>query len=517
MISGPQTRSFHSSKHLRWVSLSAAVVGVVGGSLSLAGWITGFPGLTDFSYNGISIKFNTSLALTAVGLAMLLLVLSRKAAPLASVLAGMAAVIGALTLFEHITGVDLGIDNVIFPEPAGTPGTASPGRMGLPASLALTTLGTALLLVSSANKRHLSSVLATVTFCIAAFSLSGYFFAADQLYAFPLYTGIALRTAVMIAVLSIGAACLVPEYGFVEALSRPDRGGMMFRLTVLPGILIPYLIGWLIIYGFGGRYFDAAFGAALRSMIEIILLITLLWWVSKQISRSEAGEAKALKARAENDMYRRIAAAQESERKRISRDLHDHIGQEVTALRLRLESLAMAVPHDEKIKEHIAKTREQAARVDAELSMLVWQMRPDLLDSEGIASTLDNFVRDWAASSGIEVKFQTGLNGKRLPPDVETNIYRIAQEALNNIRKHASAKEAAVTLNWQHDEALLVVEDDGVGFEPEAESIHLTGAGGLGLVGIRERAALLGGTATIESSSDVGTAVMVRIPLQYER
>ena len=149
--------------------------------------------------------------------------------------------------------------------------------------------------------------------------------------------------------------------------------------------------------------------------------------------------------------------------------------------------------------------------------MLVWQMRPDLLDSEGIASTLDNFVRDWAASSGIEVKFQTGLNGKRLPPDVETNIYRIAQEALNNIRKHASAKEAAVTLNWQHDEALLVVEDDGVGFEPEAESIHLTGAGGLGLVGIRERAALLGGTATIESSSDVGTAVMVRIPLQYER
>src|SRR5215203_2007214 len=106
MISGPQTRSFHSSKHLRWVTLSAAVVGVVGGSLSMAGWITGFRGLTDLDFNGISIKFNTSISLTALGLAMLLLVLSRKAAGLASVLAGMAAVIGALTLFEHITGVD---------------------------------------------------------------------------------------------------------------------------------------------------------------------------------------------------------------------------------------------------------------------------------------------------------------------------------------------------------------------------------------------------------------------------
>jgi len=478
----------------------------------MTGWIAGMPELADLDFNGISIKFNTSLAMTAAGLAMLLLVLSRSAGPIASVLSGLTLMIGALTLFEHITGIDLGIDNVIYPEPPGMPGTSAPGRMGLPAALALSLLATALLLLGITHKRRLASVLATFAFFVAGFSLSGYFFDADLLYAFPLYTGIALQTAIMLAVLSVGAACLAPEYGFVKAMSRPDRGGMMFRLTILPAVLIPYLIGWLIIYGFGGKYFDAAFGAALRSVAEIVLFVSLLWWVSIQISRSEVREAEVRRARAENENYRRIAAAQESERKRISRDLHDHIGQEVTSLRLRLESLLIALRSDPKLADEAVKVRQQAAKVDAELSMLVWQMRPDLLDNEGLASTLDNFVRDWAASSGIATKFHAGLNGKRLPAEVETNIYRIAQEALNNVLKHASAKQVAVTLNWQHNEATLVVEDDGVGFEAELESIHLTGAGGLGLVGIRERAALLGGAAEIESSPGGGTAVMVRVP-----
>ena len=148
--------------------------------------------------------------------------------------------------------------------------------------------------------------------------------------------------------------------------------------------------------------------------------------------------------------------------------------------------------------------------------MLVWQLRPKVLDTYGLIDTLDNFSRAWAASSGIDVKFRSSLSEKRFPTDVETNLYRIAQEALNNIQKHARAKEVIVSLEQHDGHAVLTIQDDGIGFresETEEDAIHSTESGGFGLVGMRERAAVIGGCCDVESRPGEGTCITVRVPV----
>ena len=215
----------------------------------------------------------------------------------------------------------------------------------------------------------------------------------------------------------------------------------------------------------------------------------------------------AIRAR---ETLQRIVEAQEAERNRIARDLHDHLGQQLTGLRLKLTNIKRLAADAPAIVQQVDEACDQANQMDTDMSLLAWELRPVSLDSHGLSESLASFVREWGKSHGIKAEFQSLSKNGRLAPDVETNLYRIAQEALNNILKHAKAKEVSVTFNQTGNEAVLVIEDDGRGFEPEK-----TGAsaqGGLGLVGMRERATLLGGRLEIESKPGSGTAIYARIP-----
>jgi signal transduction histidine kinase len=139
---------------------------------------------------------------------------------------------------------------------------------------------------------------------------------------------------------------------------------------------------------------------------------------------------------------------------------------------------------------------------------LAWELRPTALDDLGLRAALTNYVQDWSNRVSIPARLHTsGLLDERLAPDVETALYRIAQEALNNAAKYSRARRVEVMLERRSDSILLVVEDDGVGFEADADD---TG-GGFGLVGMKERAALVGGSLEIESAPGQGTSVLVRI------
>jgi two-component system sensor histidine kinase UhpB len=140
---------------------------------------------------------------------------------------------------------------------------------------------------------------------------------------------------------------------------------------------------------------------------------------------------------------------------------------------------------------------------------LVWELRPTALDDLGLRAALANYVQDWSGRVGVSAKLQTsGLLDDRLPPDAETALYRIAQEALTNVAKHARAGNVDVILERRADNVLLVIEDDGVGFDPAAAG----GAGGrFGLLGMQERAGLVGAVLDIESSAGKGTTVLVRM------
>jgi signal transduction histidine kinase len=211
-----------------------------------------------------------------------------------------------------------------------------------------------------------------------------------------------------------------------------------------------------------------------------------------------------------------LVTAQEDERRRISRDLHDQLGQQLTALRLKLAALKEACG-DEELCAQVEAVQKLAERVDSEVDFLAWELRPTALDDLGLTAALANFVQEWSKHYQIPAEVHVegfGSGALRLPPQAETCLYRITQEALNNIAKYAQAARVAVLLERRDSQAVLVVEDDGVGFDPEES---MAGARGLGLVGMRERAALIGGSLEIESASGQGTTIYARVPVELPR
>ncbi|MGE3179791.1 MAG: sensor histidine kinase, partial [Vicinamibacterales bacterium] len=141
---------------------------------------------------------------------------------------------------------------------------------------------------------------------------------------------------------------------------------------------------------------------------------------------------------------------------------------------------------------------------------LVWELRPTALDDLGLRAALANYVKDWSARVGIPAEIHsTGLLDARLPSEVETTLYRIAQEALTNVAKHARATRVDVLLERRPDAVLLVVEDDGVGFA--AGEGAPAAPGGFGLLGMQERASLVGAVLEVESTPGQGTTVLVRL------
>jgi PAS domain S-box-containing protein len=229
------------------------------------------------------------------------------------------------------------------------------------------------------------------------------------------------------------------------------------------------------------------------------------------LERRQAEEARI-------EVLRQLVNAQEEERGRIARDLHDQLGQQLTVLRLNLDMLKRTC-RDAETFEQIGEVQKVARQLDADVDFLAWQMRPSALDDLGIAAALDNYVKQWSKHFGIAAEFNADRFGKiTLAPEVETNLYRITQEALNNISKHAEAGGVNVLLEPRGSFLMLIIEDDGLGFEPDKHTPKEKGVKGLGLIGMQERAVLVGGTLEIESAKGEGTTIYARVPiLSFEK
>ena len=212
------------------------------------------------------------------------------------------------------------------------------------------------------------------------------------------------------------------------------------------------------------------------------------------------------------EVLHQLVNAQEEERRRIARDLHDQLGQQLTVLRLNLELLKRRC-RDAETSAQISEVQKVARQLDADVDFLAWEMRPSALDDLGIAAALDNYVRQWSKHFGIRAEFNADRFGKiTLAPEVESNLYRITQEALNNVSKHAKAGGVNVLLEPRGSSLMLIIEDDGIGFEPSNHPLKEKGVS-LGLIGMQERAALAGGTLEIESAEGKGTTIYAKVPI----
>jgi signal transduction histidine kinase len=230
-------------------------------------------------------------------------------------------------------------------------------------------------------------------------------------------------------------------------------------------------------------------------------------------SRTDLAEKEAMRVR----LLDQVITAQEDERKRIARELHDETSQALTSLMVGLKVLEQR-PDLAEGREALANLRALSAKTLDAVHDLSVQLRPSVLDDLGLVPAIERLVADFGKTHGIPVAFETNLRGgPRLPPTVETTLYRIGQEALTNVARHAGARSASVILERRGSVVTLILEDDGHGFDVASRLAGADDRRPLGIFGMRERATLLGGALTIESSPGTGTTIFVEIPLPTER
>lgn len=281
---------------------------------------------------------------------------------------------------------------------------------------------------------------------------------------------------------------------------------------------VPVMLGDQV---FGNLYLTDREGGPFRESDERVA-VTLAAQAATAIAnarrvmeeRTRLVESAALAAARERELaaaegHRRAIRAQEAERLRVSRELHDETGQVLTAVALELAALDAHL--DDEGRALLAEARRTLASASEGLRDLAIRLRPSGLAEYGLANAIERQAERLRDPGGITVDVAvTGLPAD-LPEEVEIAIYRVVQEALTNVQRHAGATTAGVLVTGLGDRVRVLVEDDGVGFDPA------TATDRLGLAGIRERIALVGGTAIIDSAPGTGTTVAVEFPLHAGR
>jgi signal transduction histidine kinase len=221
---------------------------------------------------------------------------------------------------------------------------------------------------------------------------------------------------------------------------------------------------------------------------------------------ARAAIAVDLSQRVTRDALRRAVEAQELERRRLARELHDEIGQDLTSLLLSLRTIEEAGSRDQ-LKEATGALRDVVVTALQDVRRLAVELRPKALDDFGLVPALERLAATFSEQTDVVVELEDRLDGRRLPSDTETALYRIIQEALTNVVKHAQARNVTILLTPKEERIAAMIEDDGRGFDVHSETE------GLGLLGIRERLDLLGGQLLIESAPGSGTTLVAEVPL----
>jgi signal transduction histidine kinase len=256
-------------------------------------------------------------------------------------------------------------------------------------------------------------------------------------------------------------------------------------------------------------------GQAALATSDLSLLKALGQQVGVAIENARLWEELKHKEAQRGQLLEQLISAQEDERKRIARELHDEAGSALTSLLVGLRLLEQQVGTVDGLSERIGELKETCAHTLEGLHRLSAELRPSALDRLGLVAALEQMAAGHGQRWSTAVHFQAlGFDGFTLPPRVTSSLYRMVQEALTNIARHAQARTVGLLLERRRDAVVLIVEDDGRGFDPHSQA-HSDGQGAhLGLLGIRERAALLGGRLTIETAPGQGTTLFVEIPCE---
>ena len=213
-----------------------------------------------------------------------------------------------------------------------------------------------------------------------------------------------------------------------------------------------------------------------------------------------------------SEVLQSTVALQEADRQRIARELHDSLNQYLAALNMKLAMFGRTVADSAPLTSGVAELKGLTAAVADEVSRLAWELRPIALDDIGLGQAIEHLTEEWARRSGLQFDLHVDLKGQRPLRAVETTLYRVLQEAISNIVKHAGASKVGVALEMTPDGVVMIIEDNGKGFELEAVSRGSSPR--LGLLGMRERVALIRGSLDIETGPGAGTTLIIRAPMK---
>ena len=294
----------------------AGVLVALVGAMGLIGWIFNVESLKAFFTGAVTIKANAAIGLILLGTALIMLAPQGDRSVIRTVLgrgmAGVAMLLGGLTLIQHITGADFAIDQLLFQEMPGAAATAKPGRMGPPASLSYFFAGLALLFLDVRTARGAvpSQWLALLVGFIAMGPIIGYAYSIQSLYGIARYTGIAMHTALAILALAVGLLTARPTAGLMAVVCADDIGGVTARRLLLPAILLPFTLGWLRTIGERQGLFDNAFGRPILILSVMASMTAFVWWTARSLSTLGRQRTRAEEERRQGELALRSSEQQ---------------------------------------------------------------------------------------------------------------------------------------------------------------------------------------------------------------
>lgn len=236
------------------------------------------------------------------------------------------------------------------------------------------------------------------------------------------------------------------------------------------------------------------------------------------MSRSETraapagGEIERLRAALQEQKASAVRGRDE-DRSAIARELHDRFGQYLTVMELELGAITGRGDLPPLLAARLDAMRALTAQAQQDMAQIAWQMRPAALEGMDLKTACEQLVADWRGRSGLSFDLHLSLGARSLPAGVAATLYRVLQEAITNAVKHANAGRIGIILRAAEREAVLIVEDDGSGFSADAPGAGRGAPGSFGLLGMRERLALVAGTLEIESAAGQGATLLIRVPL----
>jgi signal transduction histidine kinase len=503
--------------------VSVSVLGIV----SLAGWILDFhpePGFLGL----VAMKANTAVCFTLAGLSLTLQsspsVIPSKHAYLARGLAAVVVTVALVTAAEYMFNLDLEIDQLLFEDTPPETGPSFPGRMAPASASNFVLLGLALLLLDTPvgpNRRWPAQYLTFGSLVITLLAFIAYFYRVEVPVKTAPYVTIALHTLIGFAILSLGILIARPDRGVLAALTGNSPGSVVARRLLPAAILFPLLVGWLSNLAERAGLLGFGFGTAIFAISLILAFTGLVLWAAHGLNRTDAerkGIQRELLVSRERlrGLASRLQAAREQERASLAREIHDTMAQELTRLKLDIAWLnrRMSRPVKEAdqnlVREKLAAMREVTDLSISTVQRLATELRPVVLDTLGLYAAIEWQVRDFEARTGVHCEIFLPEGTPKLDQERSTAIFRILQESLTNIARHARATKVEVCLHVTPMNVSLSVRDNGSGIaEGKLGDPH-----SLGLIGMRERAALLNGECRVSGLPTGGTSVDISLPFE---